>query len=295
MKKCIISPFVSIARRRPRRITSKPATIDQPLRSSPAFTLIELLVVVAIIAILASLLLPTLSRAKQSGHIAACSSNLRQMGIAIQVYAADNNDDMPLIYERYYWAPTVRGLAGAGHGWIMFGILLNQTDIPMNAFRCPADRRDYELTERNFLNIGPSISWQEQLFDYSANSVGHGLSNRRLPWSLPKTTSPNPGFDLKHASIPNPTELFLIWDGHIPFWNIGGGWNQLKGTGQFIPKGSYHYDTTYRHADSVTLDDGTLAKVEKRGPNALLADGHVERRISFAGPWSDDNFHLPAR
>ena len=275
------------------RTMKRPTLLKPSKLQSPGFTLIELLVVVAIIAILASLLLPALARAKKSAHMAACTSNLKQMGVSILVYGSDHQDDMPLIYERYYWAPLERGLVGGGHGWIMFGILLTRTDIPMDSFRCPADRRDYELTERNFYNIGTGISWEEQLFDYSANSVGHGMANRRLPWSLPKTTSPNPGLNLKHGNIPNPGQLFLVWDGHIPFWNIGGGWNQLKGTGSFVAQG-YHYDTTYRHAEIVRLEDGSLAKVERRGPNALLADGHVEQRISFAGPWSDDNFNIPA-
>jgi prepilin-type N-terminal cleavage/methylation domain-containing protein len=63
-----------------------PATIRK------GFTLIELLVVIAIIAILASLLLPAISRAKESGRKAKCSSNLRQIGIGMIIYADNSND-----------------------------------------------------------------------------------------------------------------------------------------------------------------------------------------------------------
>ena len=73
------------------------ATIgEQPclraVAAEPGFTLIELLVVIAIIGLLASLLLPTLVRAKEASRTTVCRNDLRQIGIAAHLYADDNNE-----------------------------------------------------------------------------------------------------------------------------------------------------------------------------------------------------------
>jgi len=60
-----------------------------------AFTLIELLVVIAIIGILAAMLLPVLSRAKQRAQGALCPGNGKQLMMALHMYTADNNDFFP--------------------------------------------------------------------------------------------------------------------------------------------------------------------------------------------------------
>jgi len=76
--------------------------IHSKMRSKCGFTLIELLVVIAIIAILAAILFPVFAKARAKAHQTQCLSNLKQIGMAFQMYANDYNEMLPYMYNWTY-------------------------------------------------------------------------------------------------------------------------------------------------------------------------------------------------
>ena len=88
-----------------------------------AFTLVETLVVIAVIALIAAMLLPALSKARQSGRRTACASNLRQITVALSIYTCENEGDFPTFNQTNRWPSQLH------RGYENFDVLL-----------CPSDR-----------------------------------------------------------------------------------------------------------------------------------------------------------
>jgi prepilin-type N-terminal cleavage/methylation domain-containing protein len=98
------------------------------------FTLIELLVVIAIIAILAALLLPALGKAKARAQRVACVSNLREVGVALQLWSEDRTGRLP-------WRTLADdgGTKGLPEAWQHFIVVSNEAVTP-KILVCPDDR-----------------------------------------------------------------------------------------------------------------------------------------------------------
>lgn len=163
------------------------------------FTLLELLVVVAIIGILASLLLPVLSRSKEAARGAACLGNLHQIGIALQLYVSDNQNKLPVMFDRS------TNTAATVNGPVINQVLAPQLSGGTNVFQCPSDRKQlFELT-------GSSYAWNSLLNGQDADRLqvlGMAFNPHQIPLAFDKEK-----FHLLHSD--NRAVNYLYADQHI--------------------------------------------------------------------------------
>lgn len=131
------------------RLSNRARRLDR--RPSPAFTLIELMVVIAIIAILSAMLLPAVSSVREKARTLTCSSNLKQIQVAITLYAHDNDDELVAAeFSTSNGAPYREGwctlLRNAGYitapQSVSYGALSQESSV----LRCPGGRPEVYAT-----------------------------------------------------------------------------------------------------------------------------------------------------
>ncbi len=220
------------------------------------FTLIELLVVIAIIAILAAILFPVFARARENARRASCSSNLKQMGLAVMQYTQDYDEKFPTGLQNNWWEQT----------WYWnVQPYVKSVDV----FRCPNDPG----------GVGNNVNWAGPRLSYVSNgwityrngaNVMAGVMGISQSWVTPSAVS--------LAGVNNTAGTVMMTERDHVYPNANGVAGNVYrwGPGCMISGGTIWSDVTPNQ-----LPDGTRAKTtnpyDPNGPNGAVMAVHLER------------------
>jgi prepilin-type N-terminal cleavage/methylation domain-containing protein/prepilin-type processing-associated H-X9-DG protein len=224
-------------------------------KSMRGFSLVELLVVISIIAILASLLLPALSRAKEAGRLARCKSNEHQLGLALNVYAGDLGV-FPLRAQRRADGKPVE--------WFdQLSLYLANAKWGQGVYKCPAYKWDVSVPLND---PGEDVvgSYAYNCFGYTPNSTFYAYAPDR---------SGGLGGDADNTPVPEsrvkvPSDMYAFGDSSV-LWEVNQN-SHTSGGLDFYPVSSFMLTNNVIGERKKTIIQ------HRRGYNMVFVDAHVE-------------------
>ena len=142
-------------------------------RRSRGFTLIELLVVIAIIAILAAILFPVFAQAREKARLITCTSNMKQIGTALAMYAQDYDETLPAYrFEAGFWHPLHNGCGGGnvapncGWSYSAWAPMVQPYVKNNGVFACPSANRTQMAGPTGF-RIQMNVAYNEYIQNWN--------------------------------------------------------------------------------------------------------------------------------
>ncbi len=276
--------------------------MNRPNRRS-AFTLIELLVVIAIIAILAAILFPVFAQAREKARQTSCLSNLKQLGLALNMYGQDYDGTL----SQTSWE------LGSFKAKVHWSYLVQPYVKNQQIFVCPSDT--HPVTPLNPL-CGPNDTIGVTLCDAQAPKFSYINSYNVMPahdWLSPAEAAiekpANTVVLTERRNNMNDPKMTLIgqWKGTTPFIATSSTHGTGSGSGQVCPGDTYRYatlaDVNAGLLPSNSNDNPEIVRVQfdrhVGGANYNFFDGHakwmrLEQTLDVSNPqWGDHWYPTP--
>jgi prepilin-type N-terminal cleavage/methylation domain-containing protein/prepilin-type processing-associated H-X9-DG protein len=242
--------------------------MKKTVKSKNAFTLIELLVVIATIAILAALLLPAFSSAKNNAGRTTCLNNLSQINLGVRMYCDDSNDTTPACK----YAGGMTNIPWIAYKELMKNYVgLHGSSSPRDKiFSCPADTFYFDWMH----GYVPRSHHDQSLFDYSSytyNGMNLSFTSTNLtPVGGKPITLPGIG-GLKLSSIKHPSRTILVAESPA-FYPYS--WHEPK---PYQPGGVQHHGIAFFNdaKNMVSFADGHVACIKIYWGDIIVTNGGV--------------------